>query len=113
MLTAAGCVQLNEAVNSQDLECVEVPEDICARLADDIVRVWDSEATEGPIVLVQVRPVACRDIGRQDPAMVRCWVVEGSTAGELDGSGGAGIGWEYFQNMDGRIFNVNGEAIRN
>ena len=52
-------------------------------------------ATEGPIVLAQVSPVACGDIGRQDPAMVRCWVVKGSTTGQVDGSGGAGIGWEY------------------
>jgi hypothetical protein len=41
MVTAAACLQLNEALNSRDLECGEVPADICTRLADFMVGGWD------------------------------------------------------------------------
>ena len=62
-------------------------------------------------MLVQVSPVACGDIGRGDPVMgAVVGVVKGSAAGQV---GGAGIGWEFYQNVDGRIFNVNGGVVGN
>ena len=105
MVTAGACVQVNEAMNSRDLECTGVPDDICAGLADHIVRQWDpdSAAQFGPIVKVKVTRVDCGRV-QVNPANVRCWEVASGTAGLFDGSRGAGVGDIYGQRVDGTIW---------
>jgi len=113
MVTATGCVQLNEAMNSRDLECGGVPEDICARLADHIVRHWDPEvaARLGPIVLVTVEPADCRRVERQVPGMVKCWQAMGSPGVPEDDPGWQGSSWRYYQNVEGLIFDERGGVV--
>ena len=109
MLTAAACVQVNEAVNSRDLECGGgVPEDICVRLADDLVSQWNPAfvADVGPIVNVTVKPMNCGRIANAGPAIVRCWEGMGEA---VDGS----IDAHYFQTNDGRIFAEAGRVVEN
>jgi hypothetical protein len=113
MLTAAGCAQVNEAINSRDLECNEVPEDMCVRLADHAVGHWDAanDVQNGPIVRIVVRPIGCGDFEHEGmprrPGMVRCW------GAEAWAEGGAGVGVGYYQNADGRIFDHDGEVVGN
>ena len=118
MLTAAACVQLDEAVNSRDLECgeVPVPDDVCVRLADDIVGKWSSSgfpvvAEAGPIVKVTVAPGHCANVKRPDPAVERCWAVDATTRVLADGSPRGGISRTYYRTDDGRIFDEDGLAV--
>ena len=113
MLTAAACAQVNEAINSRDRECNEVPDDICLRLADDLVSLWDRRATarDGPIVLVTVRPVDC-SVVRPNAETKHCWEVT-SEGAVLGGGQRAGIGTYYFQTNDGRIFEDTGRVVGN
>jgi len=96
MLTAGACVQLNEAINSRNLECGEVPDDLCSRIADDVARQWDAAnaAQDGPIVTVTVAPTDCFVIEDKHPLMPRCWDVVAKTTSE------AGVGEVYYQNGD-------------
>ncbi len=112
MLTAAACQQVNEAINSRDLECGQVPEAICTRLADHIVGLWSpaSIAESGPLVKVTLVPVDCEP---NFPDMVRCWEVEAVTAGVAEGSGGAGIVATYTQRPDGTLVGEDGTVIGN
>ena len=107
MLTAAGCVQVNEAVNSRDLECTDVPEDLCTTTADHFVTLWDPEsaAESGPLVKFHMRSTTC--VKPRHPDAVRCWAVEAHPGS------GAGIGGEYYQNVDGRIFDEGGVPVGN
>ena len=116
MLTAA-CVQLNEAVNDEvngrDVECNEVPDDICVRLADDLSQ-WfpDRVAEHGPIVKVNVRPADCsRAIASQGQVVARCWEGMGNAAVRADGSEGPSFGRIYYQVTDGRIFGNAGRVL--
>ena len=113
-MTAAACMQVNEAVTGRDLQCVDVPDDICAKLADDIVGrgVPQAVAEHGSIVRVEVRPIDCAAIQRQDPAMVRCWQLRRRTVA-ADGSRGPRDGLEYYQTVDGRIFDADGRTVGN
>ena len=118
MLTATACVQLDEAINSRDLECgeVPVPDDVCVRLANDIVGKWSSSgfpvvAEAGPIVKVTVAPGHCVNVKRPDPAVARCWTVDASTAALADGSHRGGLVWTYYQTDDGRVFDQDGVAV--
>ncbi len=105
MLTASACVPVNEAINSRDLECREASDDVCTRLADDIVGLWDpaDAAREGPIVWVVVQPVACDGLDR--PSIARCWGVDASTAS------GVGLGGAYVQFKDGSLYDQNGAVV--
>ena len=111
MLTASACQQLNEAINSRDLECTDAPDDICVRLADDIVGLWDARgvARDGPIERVLVNPVDCSVIKRPNPAMARCW----EAAGTIAGSGGGSIGTYYVERVDGTLTDDEGRVIGN
>ena len=75
MLTASACVQVNEAIKSRDLDCREVRDDICVRLAD--LADAPSRAKFSTIVRIVVRPTDCGDIEDSGmvrrPGMVRCW----------------------------------------
>ena len=115
MLTTAACVPLNEAINSRDLKCGAVPEDICVRLADDIVGHWDPEMVtrEGPLALFRVRPVGCDALPRRDAAMTRCWEVLATTAVRADGSDGVGFNVIYYQNVSGGLFDEDGVVVGN
>ena len=95
-LTATACVQLNEAINRRDLECGEVPDNICSRIADDIARQWDAaNATQdGPIVTVTVAPTDCFAIVDKHPLMPQCWEVEAHT------TNGSGVAEVYYQDGD-------------
>ena len=104
MLTAAGCVEVNEAVSNRDLECTDVPEDTCITIADHLVTLWDpqSAAAFGPLVKFHLRSMSC-----DNPAAVRCWAIEAHPGS------GAGIGGGYYQNVDGRIFDEGGVPVGN
>ncbi len=105
MLTAAGCAQFDSAINSRDLECNDVPEDMCHRLADHIVSLWSPSdfAEAGPVVRVHVEAADC-DTVQKDLVNARCWIAGASSAIRADGSGGEGIGESYFQLADGTLF---------
>ena len=109
MLTTAACVQVNEAINSRELECDGVPDDICVRLAD--LADPPSRAKFSTIVRIVVRPTDCGDIEDSGmvrrPGMVRCWGVEAWAAS------GAGVGLGYYENADGRIFDDGNEVVAN
>ena len=121
MVTATGCVPLNEAMNSRDLECTGVPDDMCVRLADDLVSQWlpSMAGQAGPIVKVTVKPVDCGELTESREAVVRgltiapgarCWEGTGEAAVKADGSG-MGLEFGYYQNADGRIFDDRGWAV--
>ena len=111
MLSAAACVQVNEVISGRDLECNEVPEDICVRLANHIVGVWEpaNGAEFGPPVRVQVRPVGCEI----SPEMKLCWDVTAGSEGFYDGSGGEAIGKTYYQRWDGAVYDLEGGVVGN
>ena len=113
MLTASACAQIHEAVNGRDLECGEVPEDTCITIADHFVTLWDPQllAQYGRLVKVRVTPFDCAAV--RQPAMVRCWVVEGSTTVLADGSGGGLGGVHYYQRVDGTLLGEDGAVIGN
>ena len=104
MVTATGCVPLNEAMNSRDLECGGVPDDICTTLADDVAGHWGAVPELDPIATVRVEPIDCGD-AFEPRAMVRCWDVEAIPA---DGGGYGGI---YAQNGDGNLVSPFGGVI--
>ena len=100
-------MQVNEAMNSRDLECNEkVPDRICVRLADEVVRECDrADATrEGPIARVHVKPVACGVLGSNERG-VRCWEVEAQAAN------GASLGANFLQREDGSIITWDGLVV--
>ena len=107
MLTAAACTQSNESVSGRDLECNEVPDDVCTILADDIVAMWSpaSAARDGPIVRVQVKPVACIVVGRLVPDGARCWE---AAAGTPDGGT---LGGYYVERVGGVLTDDEGRII--
>ena len=118
MITASACEQINEAMNSRDdLECTEVPEDICVRLADDIARQWypQGDVLLGPTVEVSVQPVACGLVvwfQHIDPPPVRCWEATGSSPVPAGASFPVhSTSWDYYQIDDGRIFDQDGLAV--
>ena len=105
MLTASACAQLNEAIHPRDLECGEVPDDICTRMANHIVSLWDPAnlAESGPVVKVTVTPDCPGFPITRVPDAVRCFEVGASPAGLQDGTGPAGIGGYYFLLVDGTL----------
>ena len=111
MLTAAACAQIDSAINSRDLECNEVPEDMCHRLADHIVSQWSpSDFVEhGRVVRVHVEAADC-DTVQKNLVNARCWTGGASSAIRADGTGGEGIGRAYYQLADGKLFS-EGEVI--
>jgi hypothetical protein len=113
MLTAAACVQVNEAINGRVLECREVRDDICTRMADHIVGLWDpaSAAEYGPLVVFTVTPSDCPGVPNIR-VMVRCWEVEASSAAMPDGSHG-GFGGTYFLRVDGTLIGPGDAVIGN
>ena len=114
MLTASACAQINEAMNSRDdLQCTEVPEDICVMLAEDIAGHWlpSMAGQPGPVVKVTVKPVDCGELGLTIAPGARCWEGEAKVAG--DGSGLGPVHYTYYQNADGRMFDDGGTVVGN
>jgi hypothetical protein len=113
MLTTAACSQFNDAINKRDLQCDEVPEDICTTLADDLSEWFPHRVAEhGPIVKVSLRPLECGAvIARRDQVVARCWEGNGNAAVRADGSEGAGFHKIYYQVTNGRIFDGNGRLV--
>jgi len=116
MLTTAACQAVNDAINGRDLECNDVAEDICVRLAGDTVRLWDPVAAleGGPILRVDVGPVDCGLI--RDPPVpdaVQCWTVwaYADDSGETGDVGRAGVGRAYYRATDGRILDGGDEVF--
>ena len=112
MLTAAACVQINEVMNSRDLQCTDVPEDICITIADHFVTLLEPQllAEYGRLMKVKVTPFDCAAV--REPAMARCWVVEavsetGHGAGEWLGD------LYYYQRVDGTLLREDGAVIGN
>ena len=115
MLTAAACVPLNEAMNSRDLECTGVPDDMCVRLADDTVGQYAIQpgfAEFGPIVRVLVKPRDCRTDRRYDPSWRGCWEVEGFASGIADGDGAVEVMAGYYRLLgDGTLVGYEDRVV--
>ena len=87
--------------SSTELQCETTPKPICFRLVDHISDSYKGPNPDLPFDIVTVTPTAC-DGHDEDPAMARCWNVNGRTAA------GVNAGAFYYQREDGTLVGPEG-----
>lgn len=88
-----------------ELECETTLKPICFRLVDDISDGYRGSNPDLPFVKVTVTPTACDGHEGEDPAMARCWNVNGRTAV------GVRAGAFYYQRGDGTLVGPQGALV--
>ena len=100
-------VSLPGTVTSSQTEmaCEATPKPVCFRLVDHISDSYKGSNPDLPFVKVTVTPTACDGHEGEDPAMARCWNVNGRTAV------GVSAGAFYYQREDGTLVGPQGVLV--